>query len=252
MTDAAPTSSPNSQTPPRRHTGRPVRVMIVDDSLVVRTIISRVISPAPDIEIVAKTGSAELAIAQLTRTPADVVLLDLEMPGMGGLEALPKILAANENTQVLVVSSLTEDGAEHTVAALSMGAADTMLKPRTGEFDEAYRKALIDKIRALACGRGGKSAQTPERIAAPRACTSPSRTPQIIAIGASTGGIHALGILLRNLPKSVATPILVAQHLPASFAEVFGPPVASRVGPRGPGRTRRHAYRAGQDLYRQR
>ena len=221
MTDLASTP-PRSSPPPARHgAARPVRVMIVDDSLVVRTVIARVIAPERDIEIVAKTGSAELAIAQLARTPADVMLLDLEMPGMGGLEALPKILAAHPDTQVLVVSSLTEAGAEHTIAALSMGAADTMLKPRTGEFDEAYRKTLIDKIRALGHRTDPGTAAQPATAALSLARRKAATPPRIVAIAASTGGIHALGILLRNLPARVSVPILVAQHLPASFADVF-------------------------------
>lgn len=219
--------------PPRsgcNRTSDPVRVMIVDDSLIVRSVLSRVIAPEPDIEIVAKSGSAELAIAQLAKTPADVVLLDLEMPGMGGLEALPRILATNKSTQVLVVSSLTRAGAEHTLAALSMGAADTMLKPRTGEFDEAYRQALIGKIRALGsgseidtAGQGAPAIDTLQR-------RHVGYCPKMIAIGASTGGIHALSIFLRNLPASVTTPILVAQHLPSSFAGVFARQLQSAAG----------------------
>ncbi len=212
-------ASRQTDSDPRSGANRPVRVMIVDDSLVVRTVLSRIIAPEPDIEIVAKTGSAELAMAQLARTPADVVLLDLEMPGMGGLEALPKILEANESTQVLVVSALTEEGAEHTVAALSMGAADTMLKPRPGQFDDAYREALLARIRAL--GSQGENGAAPARPAAVATRGTHSARPSILAIGASTGGIHAVGILLRNLPASVELPILVAQHLPASFAQVF-------------------------------
>ena len=200
---------------------RPVRVMIVDDSLVVRTVLSRIIAPETDIEIVGKTGSAELAIAQLARTPADVVLLDLEMPGMGGLEALPRILKEHENTQVLVVSSLTEEGAEYTVAALSMGAADTMLKPRPGQFGDAYRDALLAKIRALGPDAEVTSARSHRPLPTRRARNQHAVRPSILAIGASTGGIHAVSILLRNLPAWVDLPILVAQHLPASFAGVF-------------------------------
>lgn len=203
-----------------RRTG-PVRVMIVDDSLIVRSVLSRALESAADIEIVAKTGSAELALAQLDRVAADVILLDLEMPGMGGLEALPRILAADRNVQVLVVSALTQIGAEHTLAALAMGAADTMLKPRPGEFDDTYRDTLLGKVRALGTARTARVG-APARDARPPA-RAPARPAQIaaIAIGASTGGVHALGILLRNLPPRVAAPILVTQHLPASFVQVF-------------------------------
>ena len=143
---------------------RPIRVMIVDDSLVARTVLSRIVEAEPDCEIVAKATTGEMAIARLAETPADVILLDLEMPGMGGIGALPKILALANGGQVLVVSSLTAEGAEHTLAALSMGAADTLLKPRAGEFDAGYGRALVAKIRALA---GGPPAE-PQFVRAPR------------------------------------------------------------------------------------
>ncbi len=209
----------------------PVRVMIVDDSLIVRTVLSRIIGEADGFEIAAKASSAELAIADLADKTVDVILLDLEMPGRGGLDALPTILTAAKGAQILVVSSLTEDGAEHTIAALRMGAADTMLKPRSGGFDQAYRTALLEKIRALApAGRLSDRSTRPEDSSAglaagdagcPTLRKSSNKTPRIIAIGASTGGIHALCILLRNLPPQLDLPILVTQHLPESFIPVF-------------------------------
>lgn len=196
--------------------------MVVDDSLIVRTVLSRVIDPEPDLEIVAKLSSAELALAELSRIPVDLVLLDLEMPGMGGLEALPRMLAAHEKLPVLVVSSLTEEGAEHTVSALAMGAADTMLKPRSGQFDQAYRRALLTRIRALVSTRRATPQNASSTVRLPvRAKSALGARPALIAIGASTGGIHAMGQLLRSLPGTVTQPILVVQHLPASFASVF-------------------------------
>lgn len=208
-----------------------VRVMIVDDSLIVRTVLSRIIEEADGFEIVAKSSSAELAIVDLAHKRVDVILLDLEMPGMGGLDALPTLLAAGRGAQVLVVSSLTEEGAEHTIAALRMGAADTMLKPRSGGFDQAYRTALLEKIRALTpsapgCVEPVETALRETESAAPKAAHSAlrkaaSKAPRVIAIGASTGGIHALCILLRNLPPQLDLPILVTQHLPESFIPVF-------------------------------
>lgn len=198
-----------------------VHVMVIDDSLTVRTVFSRMIDREADLAIVAQAGTAEQALMVLRSTRVDVILLDLEMPGMGGLEALPKILELGRGAQVLVVSSLTADGAEATLSALQMGAADTMLKPRPGGFNEDYRSGLLGKIRAL----GGKApavqlpapaARSP--LAAPRA--TPKR-PKIVAIGASTGGIHALNLFLRRLPASFELPILITQHLPESFIPVF-------------------------------
>lgn len=209
----------------------PIRVMIVDDSLIVRTVLSRIIDEADGFDIAAKASSGELAIADLADRQVDVILLDLEMPGMGGLGALPKILAAARGAQVLVVSSLTEEGAEHTIEALRMGAADTMCKPRSGGFDQAYRTALLEKIRALAPGGSGTArpgrlkhssqVDAPEMSAVQSSRWSSPKSPKIIAIGASTGGIHALCILLRGLPPRLNLPILVTQHLPESFIPVF-------------------------------
>ncbi|MXO89365.1 chemotaxis-specific protein-glutamate methyltransferase CheB [Altererythrobacter aquaemixtae] len=195
--------------------------MVVDDSLTVRTALTRLIADQPDLEIVGKKSSAELALQALKKTPADVVLLDLEMPGMGGLKALPDILATQNNVQVLVVSTLAEEGAEPTLKALSMGAADTMPKPRSGGFDTEYRETLLAKIRilgrksnAVAAALEGAQITRPKKV-------RQDKVPQLLAIGASTGGIHALCSLLQALPKEFHLPILVTQHLPESFMTVF-------------------------------
>ena len=195
-----------------------IRVMVIDDSLTVRTVFSRMIDREADLAVIAQSGTAEQALMVLRSAKADVILLDLEMPGMGGLEALPKILETARGTQVLVVSSLTTDGAESTLAALQMGAADTMLKPRPGGFNDDYRTSLLGKIRAL----GGKPAPSPAvALAATFAKPPAAKPPKIVAIGASTGGIHALNLFLRRLPAHFELPILITQHLPESFIPVF-------------------------------
>jgi two-component system, chemotaxis family, protein-glutamate methylesterase/glutaminase len=205
-----------------------VRVMVIDDSLTVRTVFSRMIDREPDLAIVAQAATAEQALMVLRSTPVDVVLLDLEMPGMGGLEALPTILDIARGAQVLVVSSLTADGAEATLAALQMGAADTMLKPRPGGFNEDYRGNLLGKIRALG-GKTAPSAPTPP-VALPRQHGAGVKRPRVVAIGASTGGIHALNLFLRRLPSQFDLPILVTQHLPESFIPVFARQMETAAG----------------------
>ena len=199
---------------------RPVRVMIVDDSLTVRTVFSRMIGNDPLLEVATTASNAERAIAILREKPVDVILLDLEMPGMGGLEALPKILETRAGAQVLVVSSFTDEGAEHTLAALAMGAADTMLKPQGGGFDEAYRATLLAKIHALG-GLGSDLVDTATGKGQTRAKPQQRKQPEVLAIGGSTGAIHALNILLRRLPREFALPVLITQHLPDSFIPVF-------------------------------
>ena len=200
-----------------------IRVMLVDDSLTVRTIYRRMVESDGAMEVTATASSGERAIAQIKATPVDVVLLDLEMPGMGGLEALPGLLEAAPSAKVLVVSSLTEDGAEATVAALSTGAADTMLKPRPGGFDEDYRTQLLGKIRALGSAREpskSSPAGAPAQALTPNNPANCKRA-DVVAIGASTGGIHALNMMLRKLTPAFNLPILITQHLPASFIPVF-------------------------------
>lgn len=209
--------------------------MIVDDSLTVRTIFKRMVESDPAMLIAGTASSAESALAQLADAPADVVLLDLEMPGMGGLGALPAILALPAAPQVLVVSSLTMDGAEHTLAALAMGAADTLLKPRPGGFTEDYRTQLLGKIRALgsrAVDPRGEPAQLPNPSFARPGLTRRRWRPEVIAIGASTGGIHALGLMLRRLTPEFDLPILITQHLPSSFIPVFARQVEAACGRR--------------------
>lgn len=203
--------------------GKAIRVMLVDDSLTVRTIFRRMVESDGAMEVTATASSGERAISQLKTTPVDVVLLDLEMPGMGGLVALPAILETAPGAQVLVVSSLTEDGAEATVAALSTGAADTMLKPRPGGFNEDYRTQLLAKIKAL-----GSDRETDDKVACPAPVqesqtrsASRAKQPEVVAVGASTGGIHALNLMLRALTPEFDLPILITQHLPPSFIPVF-------------------------------
>lgn len=203
-----------------------IRVMLIDDSLTVRTVLKRMVESDPGMVVADTASSAERGIAQLKNAAVDVILLDLEMPGMGGLVALPDILAAAPDAQVMVVSSLTEDGAQATVEALSQGAADTMLKPRPGGFNEEYRSQLLGKIRAL--GTSVPDAVSTEANATTAASTIGIRTsqrrskrPEVLAIGASTGGIHAMNVMLRALTPSFDLPILITQHLPASFIPVF-------------------------------
>lgn len=209
----------------------PLKVMVVDDSITARTVHSRIVTSDDDMSVVAIAGTAEQAIHLLGTVRVDVILLDLDMPGIGGLDALPEIIAAAHGARIIVVSALTVDGAEQTLAALALGAADTLPKPVAGTFDEAYRETLRGKIRALggASARagargGGRSARASAALPsspAPALRAGSCRRPQVLAIGASTGGIHALGQLFGALPQRIALPILVTQHLPASFMPVF-------------------------------
>src|SRR6185369_12621957 len=141
-----------------RATGRRIRLMIVDDSTVARAVLSRMVESDPAFEITAVAGTAEDAIEALGECRVDVVILDLEMPGAGGLKSIPRIIAAAAGAKVMIVSSLAEDGAEQTVAALALGAADTLPKPGAGRFYGRFSEILLAKLKAL----GYASAPPPE------------------------------------------------------------------------------------------
>lgn len=229
---AVPISASDADRPAKVRPADAIRVMLIDDSLTVRTIFKRMVESDGAMVVAETASSAERGIVQLQRADVDVdvILLDLEMPGMGGLEALPAILATAPNAQVMVVSSLTEDGAEASVQALSTGAADTMLKPRPGGFTEKYRNQMLAKIRALGSaatssepGSAATAISADSNLALPLNARSQRRTkrPDVLAIGASTGGIHALNVMLRALTPEFDLPILITQHLPSSFIPVF-------------------------------
>jgi two-component system chemotaxis response regulator CheB len=212
-----------------RHPGpapsrRRIRLMIVDDSTVARAVLSRMVESDPAFEITAVAGTAEDAIEALGACRVDVVVLDLEMPGAGGLKSIPRIIAAAAGAKVMIVSSLADEGAEQTVAALALGAADTMPKPGTGKFNGKFSEILLAKLKALgyaapvaAHATYASQASGPQAVLRPM----PSDPIDVLAIGASTGGIHALGVLFHALPKRIGVPILVTQHLPLPFMPVF-------------------------------
>ena len=197
--------------------------MIVDDSTVARAVLSRMVESDPAFEIAGVAGTAEDAIDALAECRVDVVLLDLEMPGVGGLKSIPRIIAAAAGAKVMIVSSLAEDGAEHTVAALALGAADTMPKPGTGRFNVKFSEILLSKLKALGYGASASAAGYASQSSGgePAVRPMPSDPIEILAIGASTGGIHALGTLFHTLPKRIGVPILLTQHLPLPFMPVF-------------------------------
>jgi len=196
--------------------------MIVDDSTVARAVLSRMVESDPAFEISAVAGTAEDAIEALAECRVDIVLLDLQMPGAGGLKSIPRIIAAAGGAKVMIVSSVAEDGAEQTVAALALGAADTMPKPGTGRFNGRFSEILLGKLKAL----GYASAQVAPAVVSNGGTKTllramPSDPIDVLAIGASTGGIHSLGVLFQALPERIGVPILVTQHLPIPFMSVF-------------------------------
>ncbi|GAA4814995.1 chemotaxis response regulator protein-glutamate methylesterase [Sphingosinicella ginsenosidimutans] len=199
----------------------PIRLMIVDDSSVARAVISRMVGADPEFEVVAMAGSAIEALDALKTVSVDIVLLDVEMPGGSGLEALPHIIRAGAGARVLVVSSMAEDGAEVAVRALAQGAADTLPKPGANAFSGRFSEVLADKIRRI--GRANREPAAAEAVETRplKLRDMPAAPLRCVALGASTGGLHALLEFLRALPEPIGAPILVTQHLPATFMPYF-------------------------------
>ena len=204
---------------------KPVRVMLVDDSLVVRSILERILSANSEISVTASVASAAGALDHLRRERVDVILLDIEMPGRTGLAALPDIIALAQGARVLILSSNCEEGGPAAVEALSLGACDTLTKPGRGSFAGRFGTVLGDRI--LHLGRGGRidpvERQRVVKVnqAARDTRIGNRRKPGCILIGSSTGGIAALNIFLGRLNDAIAAPILLTQHLPSAFMPFF-------------------------------
>ena len=225
---AVPPAGPHKAAPP------PIRLLIVDDSAVARAVLSRMVTSQRGFEIAATAANAAEAIEALKRVRVDIVLLDVEMPGRTGLEALPEILRLGRGARVLVVSSQCEAGAEAVVKALAMGAADTLPKPGTENFAGRFASVLAERLRKI--GRNEAADAPLFRAASPaEAALPPLREVEpyrlgCLAIAASTGGLHAIGAFLEKLPPRIGAPILVTQHLPALFMPFFACQVAAASG----------------------
>jgi two-component system chemotaxis response regulator CheB len=211
----------------------PVRVLIVDDSAVTRAVLARMVCAQPDLDVVASAASVAEALHMLGRIEVDVVLLDVAMPGGSGLEALPTIIDRAEGAKVLIVSSSCDDGAEVTIRALRLGAADTLPKPGTGASSRRFSELLVERLRRLGPLAGHRrprsaAAAAPEHPILLR--EMPDHRLGCLALGASTGGIHAQNEFLRALPPRIEAPILITQHLPASFMRYFAREVEAASG----------------------
>jgi two-component system chemotaxis response regulator CheB len=210
-------------------TGR-VRVLVVDDSALMRKLLADMLRSSPEIEVVGSARDGAEAIEQAVRLKPDVITLDVEMPGMSGLEALPALLEVHE-APVVMVSALTQEGAEVTLQALELGAVDFLPKPGPNKIAELKAAAdlLVSKVLAAAQSRVRPARPPAPRPLAPTprgeepeagpAIASPPATP-CIAIGISTGGPQALSQTLPRLAPPIS-PVLIVQHMPAQFTAAF-------------------------------
>ncbi|MGE3820730.1 MAG: chemotaxis response regulator protein-glutamate methylesterase [Isosphaeraceae bacterium] len=225
-------------------TDRRIRVLIVDDSALIRKLLADLLRTSPEVEVVGFARDGEEAIAEVIRLRPDVVTLDVNMPGRTGLEILPELLAAHP-VSVLMVSALTQEGADVTLAALERGAIDFLPKPDRNQLSQLReaREQLIGKVLGAASAR-------PARRSSPRSTTPPAPEPPsaiahrpqsesksdsaetdldlrtvaaaaaCVVLGISTGGPQALGAVL-PLVNPPIPPVLIVQHMPATFTTVF-------------------------------
>jgi two-component system chemotaxis response regulator CheB len=211
-----------------------IKVLLVDDSAVVRQVLQAVLDQEPDIHVIGAASDPVFAMEKLTREWPDVILLDVEMPRMDGITFLKKIMAEHP-TPVVICSTLTEKGAETTMQALAAGAVEIITKPKVGlkSFLQESSNDLVNAVRAAAQANvrlkvkvAAPSSQVREKntadviLSAATAHAMAQTTERIVAIGTSTGGTQALETVLTALPR-VCPGIVIVQHMPEKFTALF-------------------------------
>lgn len=200
----------------------PIRVLVVDDSVVVRKIVSDSLKDDPQIEVVGTASNGSIALQRIRHFRPDVVTLDIEMPEMDGLETLRRIRKDFPDIHVIMLSSLTERGAAVTIEALALGAKDYLTKPSQGSSQELIlrnlKHDLLLKIKQF-------FVEEPSDF---RACSKPGASRSLFrgslqawVLGVSTGGPNALSAILPAIPASFPLPILIVQHMPPMFTKLL-------------------------------
>jgi two-component system chemotaxis response regulator CheB len=209
-----------------------IRVLVVDDSVVIRRLVTDILASDPEIEVAGIAANGRIALDKITQINPDIMTLDVEMPEMDGLQTLAALRKSHPKLPVIMFSTLTERGGVTTLEALSLGASDYVTKPaNVGSATagkERVRDDLIPKIKAL-CGRshipGAKPSATTGAAARPKAVFSSipksNRIVDIVTIGVSTGGPNALAELMPAIPAKFPVPIAIVQHMPPVFTRLL-------------------------------
>ena len=214
-----------------------IRLLIADRSPTTRLTVSRLLERDQELEVVGTAASGRIALAKLHDRCPDVLVLDVELAEMGGLQTLAAVRESHPLLPVIMFSKLTQRGSEATVEALMLGANDYVCKPEAGaDFERCVLGELSAKIKSLVAS--APASPRPTRESSERSvATSPPLAPpplshvaQIVAIAASTGGPHALARLLSSLPASFTTPIVVVQHMASGFTKSFAESLCRQTG----------------------
>jgi len=208
--------------------GERIRVLVVDDSVVIRRLVTHALEEEARIEIAGTAANGRIALARVPQVNPDVITLDIEMPDMNGLEMLRELRKTYKNIRVIMFSTLTERGASATMEALTLGADDYVTKASNfGALDrsmEALRGDLIPKIKQFfvveSDDKPAPSTATPS-IHALKSSAELSVRPEVVAIGVSTGGPTALGEILPQIPAGFPLPVLIVQHMPPLFTRLL-------------------------------
>ena len=206
----------------------PIRVLVVDDSAVIRRVLCDALQTDAAIEVAGTAPDGTIALAKIPELHPDVVTLDVEMPGMSGLETLVEIRKVHTKLPVIMFSTMTERGAAITLDALALGASDYVTKPSsTGSLEVTKKRIeteLIPKVKALSQGSARKKllpgtpvGKTETKVFAPAKGNLGSSKIDILAIGTSTGGPNALAAMLPAIPRDFPVPIVIVQHMPRLF-----------------------------------
>ena len=229
---------------PGRSAGGPIKIMLVDDSAVIRGLLSRMIDPESDMEVAHSVQDGQRAVDTLKKNPdIDVILLDIEMPVMDGLTALPKLIQVKKDVKIVMASTLTLENAEISMKALKLGAVDYVPKPTsTREIGGAsdFKQQLLDKVRGV-MGQVAAPAGAPAQAGAQRKplydgpvklrdAAAIMQKPEVIAIGSSTGGPQALFEVLKGLRGDVRQPIVLTQHMPPKFTTILAQHIQQSSG----------------------
>ncbi len=217
-----------------------IRILVVDDSVVFRRLVSEELARDPELEVAGTASNGRIALARLAQLSPDLVILDLAMPEMDGLQALKELRKTYKKLPVIIFSSLTQQGAEATFDALALGATDYFAKPSdVGGLDgslRVLREEMIPVIKTLCAAADSKPVEAVALAGGPsaRKTAAGSGTARVLAIGASTGGPNALAEIFTHLPANFPVPILIVQHMPPMFTRLL----AERLSAQSPIRVR--------------